>query len=100
MGEEAQASSRGQQIFSIVLSLAASVISGAIFLFSLFDQLALVEIAASLATALQVFFLSSAVADLIERGKARRRRNAWVIVFAVLLIAFYSFTRYFPQGTR
>src|SRR5438034_363139 len=100
VGEQAQASSRGQHIFSIGLSLAASVISGAIFLISLVDQLALVEIAASLGTALQVFFFSSALADLIERGKASRGRNAWAIVFAVLLIAFYSFTRYFPERAR
>jgi hypothetical protein len=100
VGEEPQASSKGQHIFSIGLSLAASVTSGAIFLISLLDQLALVEIAASLGTALQVFFFSSALADLIEGGKTSRRRNAWVIVFAVLLIAFYSFTRYFPQGAR
>src|SRR5437667_3379639 len=99
VGEQAQASSRGQHIFSIGLSLAASVISGAIFLISLVDQLALVEIAASLGTALQVFFFSSALADLIERGKASRGRNAWAIVFAVLLIAktiahaFRSFSR-------
>ena len=100
VGEQAQASSRGQHIFSIGLSLAASVISGAIFLISLVDQLALVEIAASLGTALQVFFFSSALADLIERGEASRGRNAWAIVFAVLLIAFYSFTRYFPERAR
>ena len=96
MGEEAQASSRGQHIFSIGLSLAASAISGGIFLISLVDQLALVEIAASLGTALQVFFFSSAIADLIEGGKTSRSRNAWVLVFAVLLLGFYSFTRYFP----
>ena len=100
MGEEAQASSRCQHIFSIGLSLAGSAVSAAIFLISLVDQLALVEIAASLGTAVQVFFLSSALADLIERGKTSRGRNAWVIIFAVLLIAFYSFTRYFPQGAR
>ena len=98
MGEEAQASSRGQHIFSIGLSLAASLTSGAIFLISLIDQLALVEIAASLCTGLQVFFFSSAIADLIERGKISRRRNSWAVVFAVLLIAFYSLIRYFPQG--
>ena len=63
-------------------------------------DLALVEIAASLGTALQVFFFSSALADFIERGKTSRGRNAWAIVFAVLLIAFYSFTRYFPEGAR
>ena len=96
MGEEAQASSRGQHIFSIAVSLGASLLSGAIFLVSLVDQLALVEIAASLCTALEVFFFFSAVADLIERGKASRTRNFWVVAFALLLIAFYSFTRYFP----
>ena len=98
MGEEAQASTRNQHIFSIALGLAASLTSGGIFLISLLDQLALVEIAASLCTALQVFFFSSAIADLIGRGKTSRSRNFWVVLFAVLLIAFYGFTRYVPLG--
>jgi hypothetical protein len=98
VGEEAQASTRGQHIFSVALSLAASLTSAGIFLLSLVDQLALVEIAASLCTALQVFFFSSAIADLIETGKTSRSRNFWVVMFAVLLIAFYSFTRYGPLG--
>jgi len=96
VGEEAQASSTGQHIFSMVLSLAASLTSGAIFLASLIDQLALVEVAASLCTALQVFFFSSAIADLIERSKTPRTRNLWVVVFTVLLIAFYAVSRYSP----
>lgn len=96
VGEEAQASTRGQHILSIGLSLAASLTSGGIFLLSLLDQLALVEIAASLCTAVQVFFFGSAIADWIEREKTSRRRNSWVVAFLVLLIAFYSFTRYFP----
>ncbi|HEY6945078.1 MAG TPA: hypothetical protein VI431_08045 [Candidatus Acidoferrum sp.] len=84
-----------RHIFSIVLSLVASVASGAIFLDSLIRQLALVEIAASLLTALQVFFLSSAIADVMEKKKkASTTRNSWVMVFAVFLVAFYSFTRY------
>lgn len=85
-----------RNIFAIALSLIAAAASGAIFLDSLLRQLALVEIAASLGTALQVFFLSSSIADLLEKNeKARRSRNSWVVVFAVSLIAFYSFTRYF-----
>jgi len=98
VGEAAQVSTRGQHIFSIGLSLGASLVSGAIFLASLVDQLALVEIAATLCTALQVFFFSSAIADLIGRARASRRRNSWVVVLALLLIAFYSFTRYFPHA--
>ena len=83
-------------IFSILLSLAATVTSGAIFLDSLLRQFALVEVAASFLTALQVFFLTSAIADKLEKQKkTSRSRNSWVVAFAVLLIAFYSFTRYF-----
>ena len=82
-------------ILAIALSLAASVTSGAIFLFSLIHQFALVEVAASLVTALQVFFLSSAIADLLEKAKRPgRRRNFLVVLFTVFLVAFYSFTRY------
>lgn len=95
VGEEAQASTRGRHIFSLGLSLLASLTSGAIFLVSLIDQLALVEVAAGLSTALQVFFFSSAIADLIENEKTTRTRNLWVVLFAVLLIAFYLFSRYF-----
>lgn len=83
-------------IFAIALSLAASVASGIIFLFALIHQFALVEIAASLATALQVYFLSSAIADMIEKAKRpSHRRNSLAILFAVFLVAFYSFTLYF-----
>ena len=85
----------GRHIFSIMLSLVAAITSGAIFLVSLFHQFALVEIAASLLTGLQVFSLGSAIADMLEKKKnASRLRNSWVIVFTVFLIAFYSFTRY------
>jgi hypothetical protein len=83
-------------ISSIALSLAASVTSGAIFLLSLIHQFALVEIAASLVTALQVFFLSSAIADLLEKAKrSSHQRTSLVVLFTVLLVAFYFFTRYF-----
>ncbi|HKW64779.1 MAG TPA: hypothetical protein VJN89_19655 [Candidatus Acidoferrum sp.] len=83
-------------ISAIALSLAASVTCGAIFVFSLIHQFPLVEVAASLVTALQVYYLSSAIADLIEKAKRpRRRRNSLAILFAVFLVAFYSFTLYF-----
>lgn len=87
---------RFRSILVIALGLAASLTSGAIFLLSLIQQFALVEIAASLITALQVYFLSSAIADLSEKAKRpSHRRNSLAILFTVLLVAFYSFTRYF-----
>lgn len=83
-------------ILAIALSLAASVTSGAIFLFSLIHQFALVEVAASMVTALQVYYLSSAVADLLEKVKLpSRRRNSLVVLLTVFLVVLYSFTRYF-----
>ena len=83
-------------IFAIALSLAASVASGAIFLFALIHQFALVEVAATLVTALQVYFLGSSIADLVEKAKPpASRRTSLVVLFTVFLVAFYSFARYF-----
>lgn len=83
-------------ILAIALSLAASAASGTIFLFSLIHQFALVEVAATLVTALQVYFLGSSIADLVEKAKPpANRRTSLVVFFTVFLIAFYSFTLYF-----
>lgn len=87
---------RSRYIFAIALSLAASVTSGAIFVFALIRQFALVEVAASLVTALQVFFLSSAIGDLLEkRERPSHRRTSLVVLITVFLVVFYSFTQYF-----
>lgn len=95
MSGRAQETNMRGNALSVLLSSVAAVTSGAIFLVSLFHQLALVEVVASLLTGLQVFFLSSAIADMLERKKkASGARNSWVIAFTVFLIAFYSFTRY------
>lgn len=91
-----QEMNRSGYFFAIALSLAAAVTSGAIFLFALIHQFSLVEVAASLVTALQMFFLGSAIADLLEKAKRPgHRRNSLVVLFTVFLLAFYSFTRYF-----
>ena len=81
---------------SVVMSLAAAVISGTVFVLALFDQYALVEMAASIVTALQVFFLSSAIGDLLEKKKeTNRTRNSAVVLVTIFLVAFYSFRKYF-----
>ncbi len=85
-----------RQVPAVLMSVAATVISGAIFVVALFHELALVEVAASILTGLQVFFLSSAIADLLEKKKGPNRvRNSAVVLVTVFLVAFYSFTRYF-----
>jgi hypothetical protein len=81
---------------SVVMSLVAAIISGTIFLLALFEQFALVEVAASIVTALQVFFLSSAIGDGLEKKKeTNRTRNSAVVLVTIFLVAFYSFRKYF-----
>ncbi len=55
---------------SVVMCFAAAVISGTIFVAALLHEYALVEVAASVITGLQVFFLSSALFPLNLEGKA------------------------------
>jgi hypothetical protein len=45
-----------RHVLTVLMSFAAAVISGAVFVVALFHQFALVEIAASILTGLQVFF--------------------------------------------
>ncbi len=81
--------------FSVLMSLAAVGISGAIFLVALFHQFALVEVAASVLTGLQVFFLGAAIGDALEKKKEpNRARNSAVVLVTIFLVAFYSVTRY------
>jgi hypothetical protein len=85
----------GRHILTVLMSLAAAVTSGAIFIFALFHQFALVEVVASVITGLQVFFLTAAIADLLERRKApSRARNSAVVLVTLFLVTFYSLTRY------
>ena len=85
-----------RHVVSVVMSLVAAVISETVFVFALFEQYALVEMAASIITALQVFFLSSAIGDLLEKKKeTNRTRNSAVVLIAIFLVAFYLFRRYF-----
>jgi hypothetical protein len=85
-----------RHVLSMVMSFVAAVISGTVFVVALFDQYALVEMAASIITALQVYFLGAAIGDLLEKKKeTNRTRNSAVVLMTIFLVAFYSFTRYF-----
>ena len=90
-----QATAKKRHIPAILMTLVAVIITGAIFVNALFHEFALVEVAASLLTGLQVFFLSSAIADFLEQRKEpNRTRNSAVVLVTIFLVAFYSFTRY------
>jgi hypothetical protein len=85
-----------RHVVPVVMCFAAAVISGTTFVAALLHEYALVEVAASVITALQVFFLSSAIGDLLEKkSESNRARNSAVVLVTIFLVAFYSFTRYF-----
>jgi len=70
----------------VLLSFAAAMISGAVFVVALFHQFALVEVAAS-----------SAIGDLLdEKRESNRARNSAVALMTVFLVGFYSFHAVFP----
>lgn len=82
-----------RQILMVLMSAGASILSGAIFVVAFFHQFALVEVAASLLTWLQVFFLSSAIGDVLEeQGKTNRPRSIAVISLALGLVVFFALT--------
>ena len=82
-----------RQVLAVLVSTGASVLSGAIFVVALIHQFALVEVAASLLTGLQVFFLSSAIGDVLEeQGKTNRARCIAVVLLALGLLAFFAIT--------
>jgi hypothetical protein len=84
-----------RHLFTILMSFMAAVISAAVFVLALFHQFALVEVTASLSTGLQVFFLSSAIGDWVEKRKEPNRvRNSATVLVTIFLVAFYSVTRY------
>jgi hypothetical protein len=81
---------------SVVVCFAGTFTSGTIFVAALIHEYALVEVVASVITALQVFFLSSAIGDVLEKKReSNRARNSAVVLVTVFLLAFYSFTKYF-----
>ncbi len=72
-----------RQVPAVLMSVAATVISGAIFVVALFHELALVEVAASILTGLQVFFLSSAPREEFRRRIGHRISGRVLFLHAV-----------------
>jgi len=75
---------------AILATALAAIICGATFLFALFRQFALVEVAASLATGAEVFFLSSSIGDLLEdkQGPNAKRLAMALCLAAALVVSF------------
>lgn len=68
----------------VIAAFFSAVACGATFLFALYRQFAMVEVAASIATGIEVYFLSSSIGDLLEDKK---EMNYLMLVAAVGLAA-------------
>jgi hypothetical protein len=66
-----------KQVATLAVTILSAVTCGATFLFALVQQFAMVEIAASIVTGVQLYLLSSTVGDLIE-GKTQGRKTKLV----------------------
>src|SRR5271167_4928537 len=73
-------------VLAIVLS---AITCGVTFLFALYRQLALVEVAASIVTGVELYFLSSAIGDLIERKLKPSKMRLWIAVGLAIAVVFY-----------
>lgn len=75
----------------ILTAFLSAVASGAVFLLALNRQFAVVEVAASLAIGVQVYFLSSSIGDLLESKSEpnRLRCVASLSIVAGLLVYFF-----------
>lgn len=80
----------------VILGTAFTAIAcGATFLLALFRQFGLVEVAASLATGLEVFFLSSSIGDLLEdRPRPNLARFVSALCLAAAIVSYFLLMRF------
>lgn len=64
-----------KHVIAIGVVLVSAITCGATFLLALYRQFALVEVAASLATAVQLYLLSSSIGDLLDDKEEPSRRR-------------------------
>ena len=78
-------------VFAAALS---ALTCGATFLFALYRQLALVEVTASLATGVEVYFLSSSIGDWLEnKPRSNRLRLGIGVALAFLVVLYFVIAR-------
>jgi len=69
--------------------LCSALTCGATFLFALYRQLAMVEVAASIAIGVQLYFLSSSVGDWIEKKEKPSKSKVWMAIGLAAAIVCY-----------
>ena len=72
-GAQPQEQRTSGHLSAVLAVLLSAITCGATFLFALYRQLALVEVAASLAVGVELYFLSASIGDWIEKKEAPSR---------------------------
>jgi len=85
-GEEMK--SHAVLVIAVVLS---AITCGVTFLFALYRQLALVEVAASMVTAVELYLLSSSIGDWIEKKPQANQKRLFTAIGLALAIVLYFF---------
>jgi hypothetical protein len=84
-----------KHVIAIVVVFLSAITCGATFLSALYRQFALAEVAASLATGVQLYFLSSSIGDLLEDKKEPNRlRLVSAVGIAAALLLYVLVKRY------
>jgi hypothetical protein len=85
-----------KHVITIIAILLSAITCGATFLFALYRQFALVEVAASIAIGVQLYFLSSSIGDVLEdKGEPSRVRLVLALSLAGAMVAYFLVSRYF-----
>ncbi len=85
---------------TIIATALAAITCGATFLFALFQQFGLVEVAASMAAGVEVYLLSSSIGDLLEdRDSPNRFRLAAAWILAACVVSYFLIMRYRSPAT-
>ena len=79
-----------EHISVIATTALAAITCGAMFLLALFRQFGLVEVAASLGTGAEVYFLSSSIGDLLEnRNSPNYSRLIISLALAAAIVSYF-----------
>jgi hypothetical protein len=84
-----------KQVVTLAVTILSSVTCGATFLLALARRFAMVEIAASIVTGVQLYLLSSTVGDLIEgKTEGRKTKLAASLMLTGGVVAAFLFEKY------
>jgi uncharacterized membrane protein len=88
-----------KHVIAIFVVLLSAITCGATFLFALYRQFAMVEVVASLAVGVQLYFLSSSIGDVLEDKKEPSLpRLAAAVTIALAVVFYFLLKRYLVWG--